>query len=348
METAGLDFARIADITRWVSTGQLVLLAVRLWNRGLPGRLAGALCATLVCYLAAPEIMTRFNILLLRVLILSGAFAVAYSLWLFSRAAFDDHFRLSYWHGLGLAGLEGLSFFFYLAADTAAIPAGVPARLFPQVVNLGFILMTLFESHRGLAADLIETRRKFRRVLIQSAAVYIVLVLSVEMAFKGAIVPAYLDQMNVLAVSVLVFFFSFRLLEARSHFFPESPAPTPGDTELAARIHACMIERRPYLQENLSAKTLAGLVAEQEYKVRRAINGAMGYRNFYDFLNHYRVEEICKRLTNPEDISIPIVRLALESGFGSLAPFNRAFKALKGMSPREFRRLHTAGTGGKT
>jgi AraC-like DNA-binding protein len=40
---------------------------------------------------------------------------------------------------------------------------------------------------------------------------------------------------------------------------------------------------------------------------------------------------------------VPILTIALDAGFNSLGPFNRAFKAETGMTPSEFRRLHPPG-----
>lgn len=39
---------------------------------------------------------------------------------------------------------------------------------------------------------------------------------------------------------------------------------------------------------------------------------------------------------------MPILTIALDAGFGSLGPFNRAFRAETGLTPTEFRRLSAA------
>jgi AraC-like DNA-binding protein len=36
---------------------------------------------------------------------------------------------------------------------------------------------------------------------------------------------------------------------------------------------------------------------------------------------------------------VPVLTIALDAGFSSLGPFNRAFKAETGMTPSEFRRV---------
>ena len=47
-------------------------------------------------------------------------------------------------------------------------------------------------------------------------------------------------------------------------------------------------------------------------------------------------------LTDPTQAEVPILTIALDSGFQSLGPFNRAFKADTGMTPTEFRRASQA------
>jgi AraC-like DNA-binding protein len=44
-------------------------------------------------------------------------------------------------------------------------------------------------------------------------------------------------------------------------------------------------------------------------------------------------------LADPAQEAVPILTIAMDAGFQSLGPFNRAFKAQTGVTPSEFRRL---------
>jgi AraC-like DNA-binding protein len=68
--------------------------------------------------------------------------------------------------------------------------------------------------------------------------------------------------------------------------------------------------------------------------LRALINQQQGYRNFNDFLHHYRLQEASARLTSED---LPILTIALESGYASIGPFNRAFRQRFGMTPTEYR-----------
>ena len=68
------------------------------------------------------------------------------------------------------------------------------------------------------------------------------------------------------------------------------------------------------------------------------INQRLGYRNFAAFLNRYRIEEAKAALADPGQAEVPILTIAMDAGFQSLAPFNRAFKAETGLTPTAYRR----------
>ena len=72
--------------------------------------------------------------------------------------------------------------------------------------------------------------------------------------------------------------------------------------------------------------------------MRRLINQRLGHRNFNAFLNGYRLDDVVAALADPAQEAVPILTIALDAGFQSLGPFNRAFKSRIGMTPSEFRR----------
>jgi len=59
-------------------------------------------------------------------------------------------------------------------------------------------------------------------------------------------------------------------------------------------------------------------------------------KNFYDYINRYRIEEFKRIVTLPENQKFTFLSLAYESGFNSKTSFNRNFKKYTDCSPREF------------
>ena len=51
------------------------------------------------------------------------------------------------------------------------------------------------------------------------------------------------------------------------------------------------------------------------------------------FLNFYGIADAKTALAHPAQAEVPIPTIALDAGFNSLGPFNRAFKAEAGMTP---------------
>jgi AraC-like DNA-binding protein len=104
-----------------------------------------------------------------------------------------------------------------------------------------------------------------------------------------------------------------------------------------------MENEQVYRREGLTIRSLAAQLDIPEYRLRRVINQQLGYRNFNTFVNHFRIEEACRILADPAHERLPILNLALDLGFGSLGPFNRAFRARIGQTPTEYRRARLAG-----
>jgi AraC-like DNA-binding protein len=100
-----------------------------------------------------------------------------------------------------------------------------------------------------------------------------------------------------------------------------------------------MADERVYRQENITIGVLAGRLKIPEYRLRRLINQRLGHRNFNVFLNNHRIEEAKAALADPAQAEVPVITIAMDAGFQSLGPFNRAFKAVTGVTPTEYRRL---------
>jgi AraC-like DNA-binding protein len=106
---------------------------------------------------------------------------------------------------------------------------------------------------------------------------------------------------------------------------------------LADLQHAIGIERI-FLREGLTIGALAEHLGTSEHLLRRVINRGMGHRNFNDFLHSWRIREACEELARPEQQRLPVLAIAMKVGYGSIGPFNRAFKARIGKTPTEYRR----------
>ena len=103
-----------------------------------------------------------------------------------------------------------------------------------------------------------------------------------------------------------------------------------------------MTVERIYRQDGLTIAMLAARLDLPEHRLRQVINEGLGHRNFNAFLNRYRIEEAKAALADPEQNEVPVLTIAMDTGFQSIGPFNRAFKAATDLTPSEFRRLAVA------
>ena len=127
----------------------------------------------------------------------------------------------------------------------------------------------------------------------------------------------------------------------KSKLFDKRRKPlTVKNPQIVDRIQSAIHDGGLHHQEKLTIGQLAEAVDEQEYKVRQVINQEMGYRNFVDFINSYRIKEASDILRDKTQAKLTILEIAYKTGFNSIGPFNRAFKQVTGLTPTEFRKKH--------
>ena len=98
---------------------------------------------------------------------------------------------------------------------------------------------------------------------------------------------------------------------------------------------------KPYLRMELNLDILSKDLSIPTRYLSEVIN-VFFQKNFYDFINDYRIEE-CKRLFNdPNYNKNNILEIAYESGFNTKATFNSAFKKRTGITPLQYRRNNTS------
>jgi AraC-like DNA-binding protein len=265
--------------------------------------------------------------------------------WTLTASLFDDGFRLRWWHGALWLVL--------VAAGTAACFLSAPALgLALTLCSFAFAVLAMAQALTSWRADLVEGRRRLRLFVVGASSLYIGLnavsqLLGVpRSAPEGA---SLAGAGGLLVIAGIVAWSLLRVDRSQSLFPPmaDAPQPTeqraapaaPADQGLVAALDRLMTSERAHRQDGLTIGTLAQQLGVPEYRLRRLINQALGYRNFNSFVNYYRIAEVKAALADPRQTDVPVLTMALDAGFSSLGPFNRAFKADTGTTPREYRRL---------
>ena len=102
-------------------------------------------------------------------------------------------------------------------------------------------------------------------------------------------------------------------------------------------LHGLMRETKPFLNAGLNIDELADMVGSNRHHLSQVLNERL-QNSFYDYINHYRVEEAKILLTEPARASHKIASIAYDAGFNSLSTFNDVFRRSTGTTPSQFRK----------
>lgn len=166
----------------------------------------------------------------------------------------------------------------------------------------------------------------------------------------------YSDYM-LLAVTIFVYSIGYMGLR-QADFFARHDVVAPGEKsevvptldsysksglseergkELMEKLEQLMETKKPFTNNELSLRDLSEMMDISTHNLTEIINRFAG-KNFYDFVNSYRVEEVKHRLKKPESSNLTMLALGMEAGFNSKSSFNSVFKKHTGMTPTEFKK----------
>jgi AraC-like DNA-binding protein len=112
---------------------------------------------------------------------------------------------------------------------------------------------------------------------------------------------------------------------------------------LSKRIEQVMGDTKLFLDPELKVAHLADALHVPDYKITRALTGCLAQKNFNQYVNRFRIAHAQAMLRDSNLARLQILQVALRSGFASLGPFNRAFKAQCNMAPNEYRSRYLLG-----
>ncbi|OJJ15255.1 hypothetical protein BKI52_38210 [marine bacterium AO1-C] len=92
-----------------------------------------------------------------------------------------------------------------------------------------------------------------------------------------------------------------------------------------------------FTNNELTLKALSEQMGVSAYHLSQVMNEELG-KNFYELINHYRVEAVKTSLANPRAHQTNLLSIAYDAGFNSKSSFNRIFKKSTGLTPSEYRK----------
>jgi AraC-like DNA-binding protein len=337
-----MDASLLETLFRGVAIGAVAAVAAGLWRggRGRSARIAGVLfCIGVAAYAlnSSPALTASLGAIAIPVHFLSlggqGLF------WLFIVTLFEDR-RLSPallapWALLTAVGL---------AAHATPADARDQVWILHNLIEAAFSIHALVVIARSWRGDLVEQRRRLRGPVLGAVTLFVLVLSALEIGESLGFEPWWYDLAGGVALAVFSIAGAAAFLEARTELFgaaagTAAEAPNaPGDRAALAKLDQLMGPGEAWRREGLTIGALAEQVGVPEHRLRRLINDQLGYRNFAAFLNARRVEAAKRALTDPALASRPVSAIAFDLGYGSLGPFNRAFKQATGLTPSEWRR----------
>ncbi|PCJ28647.1 MAG: hypothetical protein COA96_00235 [SAR86 cluster bacterium] len=284
-------------------------------------------------------------------------------LWVFSLLFFGDDEKIPP-YGLALI-------FFYITVRIVVRTLGMLGYdlglfgyyfgyMIPVLIMLGLSIHVIYMGIEGLKADLIEERRKIRIPFVISMGIVVVFTLLfgalssliTQLSSSNSSLP--FTDVITLVIIASIFFWTLGLnlaaFGASSNvkvlLQNSSPidlrqasnkydAPTCSkEDKLMEKINEAMDEQKLYHETGFTIAMLAHKLSTSEHRLRATINRTLGFRNFNQFLNYYRIREAKHLVAETEE---PIANIAMEVGYNSLSSFNKAFKESLGLPPRKFR-----------
>ncbi|MCC2616551.1 AraC family transcriptional regulator [Aestuariibacter halophilus] len=333
---------------------QLVTGMLLLFPRAATNRAIGLFIALLGCGAAyvltdVAGIQTHMSVLWWVAYI--GGNALPGVFWLVSLCVFADRQVIKPWQW----AVASLTLLIPLSSTLLQLAFNADLRQFPSLyglvvygamaLELVLICHALLVALRHWQDDLVQERRYMRAGVIGLVASYLFMIIVVEQVlgieWHGLTTAKYVG-LSVLLTGINFWFFALRentLFDAAKGTSTTATrqAPAPEASAELQRVIAAMENDLLYRQEGLTISILSRTLGIHEYRLRQVINGEMAYRNFNDFLNHYRIKDVALRLREPQHSRTPILTLALDCGYRSLSSFNKAFKQTYGVTPSEYR-----------
>ncbi len=268
---------------------------------------------------------------------------------LFSHSLFSEGGRFPRWL-LGLFTLQVV-----LECPLPWPGSAAPEHVAAAALQMGFAAAAAYWAFENWRDDLVERRRRLRAVTVLVVGLDVVAASLLLRIVIPQDTPANFYAHEVFIALNMVIFAALLMrlavgdmagyLEpapariAEPSAAPPRPIPASEAQSAAAlkRLNALLQEERIHRQAGLTLQALADQVGLPAYRLRRLIHEQLGYRNFNSFLHHYRIEDACAQLRDPSLRRVPILTIALSSGYQSINTFNRGFGEVAKMTPSAFR-----------
>jgi AraC-like DNA-binding protein len=284
---------------------------------------------------------------------------VLYYLPAYNQSAEDKIFDIIAYYNSGIAWKENL--YEWIAEIVVTVPF------------LVFSVRLINQYHKNIKHNFSDISKisyvVVRNVLIASTAMYLIEVLIVLLAFMHLQIAGILNSFLYVFIIGMVYLLGYDALVRKKDevvklvYVPQAENKSVTDLEaelennateprqkyeknvlsetkireISQKILICMINEKLYRNPELRLNDLAQHVGEHPNNVSQVLNDVF-QKNFYDFMNLYRVEDAKALLKSPEYKNFTITAIGFEVGFNSKTAFFTAFKKFTNTTPAKFQK----------
>lgn len=204
-----------------------------------------------------------------------------------------------------------------------------------EAFQLGNIFLLVYLSYIG-CVYFIKNKRKIVRTK-WNISLYIGLIsLLIAFSIQTVYSSAFAYTVGLVLASIIIYILFFIALS--SPYIVKEKYKVPVSSDLLKRIELAIESERLYRTHGITISKLASALNAPEYLVSKGIK-TLYNRGFKDVINHFRIQEVKSKLSDPSYADEKIENLAFDVGFNTSSAFYSAFKKETKLSPREYERV---------
>ncbi len=187
-----------------------------------------------------------------------------------------------------------------------------------------------------------------------------IILLAIVLEFRSLLIidswtPGLLMSLSPLILAILMGWFglqqrNIQITELPSVLEPETEAANNTDSQkyqtsslstdrgeaIWRLLQRTMEQEHPYLEPGLKIADLADRMGIPSHHLSEVLNG-YAQQSFYDFINHYRVNDAARQLRDPGLRHLSVTDIGLQAGFNSNSAYFTHFKKRHHQTPRQYR-----------
>ena len=306
---------------------------IRLWY------LIGISHSAFLFYVFVKELHFPFPLILLTKFLWLG---FGYFLWLFSKTVVNPNFKISAFTLLPFLAVQFSGLSATRLGKVTVLPNGQPIS---ETIGIFFgitsILLKAILAAAALHNIYFSWKEEVQSNLVFLKKFFLVAAATGELMILIIIIISRGEEFSVLRMWVVsLFHFSFvftAFLLFHNYHFTNLKKTAEKENDLDQSFSFLINTDIKILYNDISLNELAERMNIPQYRLRSYINEKLGFGNFNQFLNYYRIEEACRLMESEDHSKTPVSRIGLIAGFSSNSTFIRVFKKLKGKSPSEYK-----------